>query len=66
MSEQQTAPFVCPVCYGTGQVANGFYTRVGVPDWSSASNIPERCQSCMGSGIVWSKPTLIEEEPSDE
>jgi len=46
-------PHQCPVCFGVGQVANGFYARVGTTTWAAASLNTERCRSCDGSGIVW-------------
>lgn len=49
----RATPHQCPVCLGVGQVANGFYARVGTQTWSAASLEPERCRSCDGSGVVW-------------
>jgi len=42
----------CPVCYGKGIVANGFYSTTEQA-WSSSSTTPETCRSCGGKGIVW-------------
>jgi DnaJ-class molecular chaperone len=41
---KERRPYCCPVCYGVGHVAAGFYARVSVP---------EQCRSCGGTGIVW-------------
>ena len=47
-----TQPYKCPVCLGTGGVAEGFYSSTsGV--WSSTGTQIELCRSCFGSGIVW-------------
>lgn len=42
---------VCPVCYGNGLVANGFYNQVGGM-WASTGTKPETCRSCGGQGWV--------------
>jgi hypothetical protein len=42
----------CPVCFGKGLVANGFYSAPGQPTWPSTSTGPEKCRSCGGRGIV--------------
>ena len=45
-------PYKCPVCFGTGAVASGFYSSTtGV--WTSTSTSTEVCRSCFGTGIVW-------------
>jgi len=47
-------PYQCPVCFGTGRVPNGFYSRVGTITWVAGSLEPENCRSCKASGVVWS------------
>jgi len=47
-----TAPYRCPICYGTGKVPQGFYLSDG-RSWISSSMEKETCRSCGGSGIVW-------------
>lgn len=45
-------PHRCPVCYGTGFVAQGFYnSNQGI--WTTGGSGNETCKSCTGSGIVW-------------
>lgn len=46
-------PYKCPVCYGVGQVAEGFYDRTS-PYWTTSNNTFEQCKSCNGTGVVWS------------
>lgn len=41
-------PHVCPVCSGTGQVSESFYS----PSHTAVDN-KVSCRSCDGSGIVW-------------
>ena len=47
--------YKCPICNGTGKVPNGFYTAIGVNEYSSSSATPEVCRSCNGTGIVSDK-----------
>lgn len=42
----------CPVCFGKGLVANGFYSAPGMPHYPATSTMPESCRSCGGRGIV--------------
>lgn len=42
----------CPVCFGTGHVAAGFYSAPGRAIWPSTNTMPEQCRSCGGRGIV--------------
>jgi hypothetical protein len=44
-------PHCCPVCYGRGFVAQGFYSGTGETFMSAGGTEP--CRSCKGSGIVW-------------
>lgn len=48
----QTIPFKCPVCGGSGNVPNGFYNQTS-GQWSTSDVAPETCRSCNGGGIVW-------------
>lgn len=50
----QPTPHRCPVCCGNGKVPNGFYRQTS-GNWSSSDATPETCQSCEGTGVVWSK-----------
>lgn len=45
-------PHCCPVCYGRGHVAAGFYTSTG-QSWVTSNMMTETCKSCSGMGIVW-------------
>lgn len=46
-------PHCCPVCGGRKVVPSGFYSSVpGVP-YSTTNVLPDTCQSCDGTGIVW-------------
>lgn len=45
-------PHRCPICFGKGIVANGFYSNTEAV-WTSSSTEPEQCRSCGGTGIVW-------------
>lgn len=47
-------PYRCPICNGSMTVPNGFYNQVN-GYWSTSSLSPEKCRSCNGTGIVWSK-----------
>lgn len=47
------AASLCPVCMGKGVVPNGFYTAVGVAEYTTTSLTPETCRSCDGKGIVF-------------
>lgn len=47
-------PYRCPVCFGVGRVAAGFYSRVGTNTWTTNTIEPEECRSCGGTGLVWS------------
>lgn len=47
-------PFKCPVCNGTKVVPNGFYNSTS-GYYTTNSTTPEPCQSCNGTGIVWSE-----------
>jgi hypothetical protein len=42
----------CPVCFGKGLVANGFYSAPGMPYYPATGTQPEQCRSCGGRGIV--------------
>lgn len=45
-------PHQCPICFGKGQVIEGFYNSTG--ETFTVSNIKfESCRSCDGKGIVW-------------
>ncbi len=46
-------PHRCPICYGRGTVATGFYHRMTTTFVSSGTNEQEACRACSGSGIVW-------------
>lgn len=46
-----TCVCVCPVCGGTGHVANGFYSHTG-NTWVSSTTAPEQCRSCSGKGYI--------------
>jgi hypothetical protein len=48
----EVKPFTCPVCFGRGKVAAGFYSGSG-STWQSTVTTPEPCRSCGGLGIVW-------------
>ena len=68
MSEPKT-PHCCPICWGKGLVAFGFYTFIPPPgnfttvtSYSSPEIKPntttsifttELCRTCSGKGIVW-------------
>jgi len=41
---------VCPVCNGRGLVPAGFYR---VDNYTTTSKMPETCQSCGGSGVLY-------------
>jgi len=47
-----TTPHKCPVCLGTGNVPNGFYSGCGGM-WVSYSSTFDPCRSCCETGIVW-------------
>lgn len=53
----ESKPHCCPVCDGTGKVPANFYLRCGTNTWVSTNMAPETCQSCKGTGIVWSPAT---------
>jgi len=42
----------CPVCTGKGIVSNGFYSSPN-RTWASTSDIPEKCRSCEGQGVIY-------------
>ena len=46
-----SAVYACPVCGGTGHVANGFYSHTG-NTWVSSTTAPEQCRSCSGKGYI--------------
>lgn len=50
--DEKMRPYMCPVCDGKGIVPNGFYLAVG-PYWATTSTVPDTCQSCNGTGVVW-------------
>ena len=52
MTQVPRTPYCCPVCYGRGHVAAGFYASTG-QSWTSSNVMPETCKSCSGTGIVW-------------
>ena len=45
-------PYICPVCRGTGAVMNGYYNQTP-GEWSTSDLSTEKCLSCEGTGIVW-------------
>lgn len=45
-------PHICPICHGKGIVPNGFYSNTK-EIWTKEDIIPEKCRSCMGTGILW-------------
>lgn len=47
----------CPVCGGKGIVPNGFYASTE-RSWSGTSLTPDKCRSCRGTGLVWSRLTV--------
>lgn len=47
--------FCCPVCWGNGLVASGFYGQSS-GTWGAASTNSETCRSCDGRGIVMAVP----------
>lgn len=48
----ESKPYICPVCYGRGQVPSSFYNpRVKE---TTANSDYQKCKSCGGTGIVWS------------
>ena len=42
----------CPVCFGKGIVAQGFYSTPGTTTQFSTNTMPDKCRSCGGRGIV--------------
>ena len=51
-SDLNKKPYVCPVCFGRGFVAGGFYSSTG-STWVSSTTAPETCRSCNGTGVLW-------------
>ena len=45
-------PYACPVCFGRGRVASGFYSSTG-NTWVTSTIVPEPCRSCGGTGVIW-------------
>jgi DnaJ-class molecular chaperone len=46
----KTTVHQCPVCYGRGQVAGGFY--LGNGPVSTSANLMDKCRSCDGKGYL--------------
>ena len=53
-------PHRCPVCGGNGKVGQGFYHQTSGQWWSSGGT--EKCQSCEGTGVVWSSEIIEHQE----
>lgn len=54
-------PFRCPVCYGKGLVADGFYDGT-TPAWGATNpGGTEICRSCQGTGVLWHMAAAITE-----
>ena len=55
--EFEYKPYKCPVCCGNGLVPNGFYNQTN-GTWTTTYIAPEKCRSCDGLGVIWSKQDL--------
>lgn len=42
----------CPVCFGKGLVARGFYNASDMVAWPATGAQAEKCRSCDGRGII--------------
>ena len=47
----QAIPHMCPVCKGKGTVPVDFYNHADTG--TNNSTAPEKCKTCLGTGIVW-------------
>jgi hypothetical protein len=49
-------PYACPVCLGRGIVPAGFYSLAD----SLSGTAPDKCRTCLGTGIIWGRDDLQE------